>query len=78
MLSSTNPICEFVVSLPQANSESRRSGGTWSGRTTSIAANSGFFAPSAYRYGGNSAPPIDCDFSRPPSCDAQLLRPLRA
>ena len=68
VLSSTNPLCELVVSLPQANSVSRRSGGIWSGRTTSIAENSGFLTPPAYRYGGNSAPPIDCDFSRPPSC----------
>ena len=54
--------------MPAANSVSSRSGGIWSGRTTSIAENSGFFTPPSYRYGGNSAPPSRCDFSRPPSC----------
>ena len=66
-MSSVKPTCEFVVSLPQANSVSSRSGGIWSGRTTSIALNSGFLTPSAYRYGGNSAPPMSWHFSRPPS-----------
>ena len=34
---------------PAANSVSSRSGGIWSGRTTSITENSGFFAPASYR-----------------------------
>ena len=44
-LSITKPICEFVVSLPVANSPSKRSGGIWPGRTTLRSANSGLIFP---------------------------------